>query len=385
MLVKYVGGSNVEMAKMRQKIALFLVSTIVTLVGLEIGLRFYLANYGDQRQKIQYLYTRDEISGLKSKFRGLAYLNFGLRSDSQDINALGYRGPEIVLPKPPVTYRIAALGGSTTFGADLNSWTDAYPHQLQLALREESGDKRVEVINAGVPAYSSWDTAVSFMFRVQDLEPDMIIIYQAINDINPRLSDPAFYDSQYSGRGYWIDWDRPLPNCALCRYVLSKLGRRIEVAYALSEHLRAPAGYRHCELDVSVPEPRCANLEMSVREVLAANPPVYFERNLRNIIHMAKGSGIDVLLLTWAYSPYDFSLPPGANMTVDFRRFAVAEHNEITRRLAEEFNTLFYDLAESMPEDHKYYLDGVHMTLAGTAEVARQIANYLVTTGVLSV
>jgi len=283
---------------MRQKIIIVLVSVIVTLGALELGLRLYFSNYGDERQKILHLYSREEIQALKSLFRGMAYLNFALRTDSQDINALGYRGPEIDLPKPPDTFRIAAMGGSTTYGSQLASWTEAYPHQLQLALSEALGDVRVEVINAGVPAYSSWDTAASFLFRVQELDPDMIIIYHAINDINPRLSDPAFYDSQYSGRGYWIDYDSPLPRCVLCRYVLHKLGYQMAPAYTLSEQLRPPDGYRHCELDVSGPIARCDNLGMTVEDVLAANPPIYFERNIRNIIHMAHGQGIDVLLLT---------------------------------------------------------------------------------------
>ena len=196
---------------MRPQIALILIPIIVTIIALEGALRFYLANYGDERQKIQYLYTREEIRRLKAKFRGMAFLNFGLQPDGHDINELGYRGPEIALPKPDNTYRIAAMGGSTTFGSDLASWREAYPHQLELQLRGRLGSDRLEVVNAGVPAYSSWETLASFLIRVQDLEPDMIIIYHAINDINPRLSDPAFYDSQYSGR------DSALPSCVLCR------------------------------------------------------------------------------------------------------------------------------------------------------------------------
>jgi len=68
-------------------------------------------------------------------------------------------------------------------------------------------------------------------------------------------------------------------------------------------------------------------------------------------------------------------------MNVEFRRRAVAEHNEITGQLAKAFGTLFYDLAETMPGGLEYYLDGVHMSLAGTNEMARQIAEYLVASG----
>ena len=38
------------------------------------------------------------------------------------INALGFRGPEIALRKPPGTCRIVCLGDSTTFGI----WNEAF-------------------------------------------------------------------------------------------------------------------------------------------------------------------------------------------------------------------------------------------------------------------
>ena len=123
---------------------------------------------------------------------------------------------------------------------------------------------------------------------------------------------------------------------------------------------------------------------MTAGEVLRANPPIYFERNLRNMIRLARGMKSDVLLLTWAYSPLDFPQAGGGGMVQQHLQSGVDEHNAIVRRLAQAEGTLFYDLAAAMPIDEQYWVNGVHMRAAGTAEMARQIAEYLAGTGLLA-
>ena len=123
---------------------------------------------------------------------------------------------------------------------------------------------------------------------------------------------------------------------------------------------------------------------MSASDVLSANPPIYFERNVRNMIRLARGMNSEVLLLTWAYSPLDFPIEGGGGMVYTYLQDGVDEHNAIVRKIAEEEGTLFYDLAASMPIDQKFWVNGIHMKAAGTAEMARQVAEYLISTGILA-
>ena len=362
---------------MKKNIALALTALLLSLLALELAWRFYVHQFGSLRQKVLYLYSQEEIQELESLFRGLPYVNFGLSPARDGINSRGYRGPEIDVPKPPNTYRIVALGGSTTYGGYLDSFDLAYPHQLQRILESEHNFSGVDVINAGVPAYASWESAVNFMFRVQDLEPNLIILYHGINDLNARLTDPAHYDGGFEGRGIWTGADDPAPISALYRLALHKLGQSINVAWSLEEQLNTPSDHRGCELDTSGPEPMCANLGMTVDAVLRANPPIYFERNLNNIISMAQFMNIDVLLLTWAYSPYAYEVSHGDIMIHEFRQLEIAKQNDIIRRLAAARGVFFYDLAESMPIERQFWHNGVHMSASGTDEMARQLAAYL--------
>ena len=366
---------------MRTKVAIVLASIIVTLALLEVGIRIYLSEYGDEHQKTLYLYSREEILAKQTLFRGLAYLNFGLSATHDSVNSLGYRGPEIVQPKPEDTYRIVALGGSTTYGLFLDLWQLAYPHQLERFLRDDYGYDHVELTNAGAHNYSTWESAVNMLLRVPDLEPDMIIIYHGINDLGVRLTDPDYYDGLNTGRGYWVDLDNPLPFSALWRLGMKKLGYELKAAYELDATFRSPDGLRSCMQDTSKNDTYCQGFDMAASEVLTANPPVYFERNMRNMILLARGMGTEVVLLTWAYSPLDFPIEGGGGMVYKHLQDGVAEQNAIVRRLAEEEGTLFYDLAASMPIDEEFWVNGIHMKSAGTAEMARQLAEYLASTG----
>ena len=114
------------------------------LLALEVGWRAYVSNFGTQRQKVLYLYTRAEVDALQSLFRGMPFLNYGLTPGREDVNSLGYRGEDIAQPKPPDAYRIVAMGGSTTYGGYLDSYKDGWPYKLQQRLRMDHGYEQVE-------------------------------------------------------------------------------------------------------------------------------------------------------------------------------------------------------------------------------------------------
>ena len=72
-----------------------------------------------------------------------------------EVNSLGFRGPEIAMPKTPGTFRIFAMGESSTFGwKGIRSHEEAWPALLEAKLRAAHPDRRIEVINAGVPGYT---------------------------------------------------------------------------------------------------------------------------------------------------------------------------------------------------------------------------------------
>jgi lysophospholipase L1-like esterase len=99
------------------------------------------------------------------------------------INSLGFRGPEITREKPPHTVRIACLGASTTFSAEASSNDEVWTKILQDKLQAAHPDVHFEVINAGVPGYTSAENLKYLRSHVLEIDPDMVLYYEANNEI----------------------------------------------------------------------------------------------------------------------------------------------------------------------------------------------------------
>ena len=113
------------------------------------------------------------------------------------INSHGFRGPEFSEQKPENTYRIFALGGSTTFGhslADDETWS-AY---LQKKFDQTDLKFNVEVINAGINKANSRTELKLIEDRLVDFGPDLVIMYDGWNDASCNvISNPAYCLEQF--------------------------------------------------------------------------------------------------------------------------------------------------------------------------------------------
>lgn len=359
---------------MLKRAAIILLSVCATLLVLELGLRFYFANFGRDDQKRLYLYSQEELVRLAS-VQPLPYLNYGLRANVGDSNAQGYRGASIAMPKPEGVFRIVAVGGSTTYGLWIDDWRATYPAQLERVLRETYGYDNVEVVNAGVNGYGTHENVVNLALRLPDLEPDLLIFYEATNDIPPRLIHPDDYQGLNLQRGVWSQ-NASVPPSTLWRFIAYRFGLRydsIDTQLVRAEGVRLCGSYQVREDDVY-----CALLNMPVRKVLASNPPVYYERNLRTLVTLARLHGAEMLLVTWIYSKLDYSAIDGGNyFQLDFHRQAIADHNAVLARVAQELGAPFYDFAAEMPDERAYWYESMHVNAAGARKQAELFAAFL--------
>ncbi|MDH4157846.1 MAG: SGNH/GDSL hydrolase family protein [candidate division Zixibacteria bacterium] len=94
-------------------------------------------------------------------------------------NSLGLRGPEVRDPKDG--YRIIALGNSCTFGWGM-PWENTWTYNLQQILDSLVPDKKCEVINAGIPGYSTHQAKIFLARELVGLRPDMVLVMLGWND-----------------------------------------------------------------------------------------------------------------------------------------------------------------------------------------------------------
>lgn len=256
--------------------------------------------------------------------------------------------------------------------------------QLQKILREDYGYPNVEVINAGVPGYMSWEYVTAFEFRLLSLEPDLVIVYESTNDVTLRLIDPKFYNSINIVRGLWTTSPPDFPTSAIYRFIAIKLGwMRDPNEYHYDDLGFAPiTNINTCWQDKTLDH--CPSLnDMSKDQLLKINPPIYYEHNIRSLIGIAQAHGVKIMLSTWAYFPDPLPDNEEQYMIYPDRQKAVAEHNQILQKLGEDLGVLFYDLQSNMPYNPDLWRDGRHMSALGAKEQAMEFAEFLIEQNVI--
>ncbi len=149
-------------------------------------------------------------------------------------NALGLRDVERTVDKPAGTLRVLSLGESTAAGA-LVRIEEAYPARVEAALRENG--LQVEVINAGVEAYTSWQVYAWLEAEGMAFQPDVVMTYVEGNDRQPTgVVDRHQFHYRVSGTDRQL-WERRRRIAPLLRL----LYRSHAFRFARKQVLRLPS------------------------------------------------------------------------------------------------------------------------------------------------
>jgi lysophospholipase L1-like esterase len=153
--------------RLLQNLALSAVSLLLFVAALEVVLRF--CGYGNVE-----IYEPDPVLYWKLKPNQNCYTKVDRKP--VHINPLGTRGPEFAPAKPPNAFRILCLGDSRTFGWGLSE-PETYCGVLQGLLQDSaSAGKKVEVINAGVNAWSYPQMQAYFREVGVHYHPDFVVL-----------------------------------------------------------------------------------------------------------------------------------------------------------------------------------------------------------------
>src|SRR5262245_38053152 len=174
----------------KKKIVFSILVFAVFCVAAELGARvvsyFY---YGRNPYYLFYGYrswTNDDGAGHSHKLDGYfkfpanEVIEYGTPEPCR-INNHGFRGADFEAVKPPGTFRVICLGASSTFGY-LNSDRTTYPFLLGQLLGEQVGERRVEVLNCGIPHFNTDNIAAALEHEILGYEPDLLTLYTCCAD-----------------------------------------------------------------------------------------------------------------------------------------------------------------------------------------------------------
>ncbi|MBN1355405.1 SGNH/GDSL hydrolase family protein [bacterium] len=195
-------------------------------------------------------------------------------------NSLGFRDREFSHDVAPGVMRIACLGDSVTFGWKIPQ-EFTYPDILEDYLNGCRGkdDPRVEVLNMGIPGYSSMQGRVLVERELGKYSPDIIVFSFGINDSQGSVISDA--ENYHRNTGRWYGFRAKLEKSHLYRLIKQNWIRRVKPA----DKRRARERYQR----VSVPE---------------------FERNLRQVILQARDMNARLVFLSQANTGRNNLLQP---------------------------------------------------------------------------
>jgi lysophospholipase L1-like esterase len=291
-----------------------------------------------------------------------------MRGDTEKINSLGFRGEEFSLEKPDDVYRIVAIGGSTTFAVYLPHH-QSYPVYLQQQLREQLGIDKIEVINAGMTGSTSAESLHRMFTQVLPLDPDMVVIYHAYNDLFPRVFS-GFRDVYYHFR-------KSTPNNppGMSRFLVWRLALRALNPMAFAGDFDLAAIVWQLQ---NLPDSDSDRMENFYTSDSSA-----FEQNMTQIIKVLRANDIQPVLATFAIKPdvlhWNDYIPPF------LWEEGIRENNAAIRRVAERFEVPlvpFAEAAEGKPGRNIWrgksekccYSDSIHMTSGGNVFKAEVFA-----------
>ena len=276
------------------------------------------------------------------------------------VNRFGFRGDEFSMPKTPGSFRIFTLGESSTFGwKGVKSHEQAWPALLEGKLRIAYPNHKIEVINAGVPGYTSVEQRVNFLLRISRLEPDALLIYHGNNDINwswvPDVETKTIYGRE-AGKPTNTLWNRIFEHSYVYMEVRSRIGK-LEISNRIKRD-----------------EPDPAALDM-------------LKTNLKELITDAKREGLNVAIGTFAHAldvdgqPGHYSYDekvlgvPGVgvwfdNLSSQGVRRSFPLYNANIRDLAKSERIPLVDLLQVIPPTPEFHTDWCHLTARGHEAVA---------------
>jgi len=287
------------------------------------------------------------------------------------LNDEGFRSAPFPKKKQLGAVRIACIGDSWTFGMNVEQ-DQMYPARVQALLKDRPAGGNVEVMNFGVLGYSSFQGLQLLKTRVLDLDPDVLVIGFGMND-----SDVGGYrdkDIVSSAPPIWRDRVKAVTShsemIALLKY-LAGVARFTPKTTGdfLDANAKADQGKSNATVNYDEMEPWT---RVSPRD---------YEKNLREMIHLARSRGARTVLLDnelWAESPYRATLKKLSAdehvPLVDSLQMIADERTKIERGLESQFHLAPASAAASPAPAAAPAVPVVFRVYQGSAPVPKQLS-----------
>jgi len=286
----------------------------------------------------------------------------GARVGNITINSSGFRGPAIEMPKPQNRIRIAFLGASTTFCAEVSSDAAVWPNIVVEQLSKRFPEVKFDYVNGGVPGYVVRSSLLNLEHKIEPLDPDVVLIYEATNDLSGEVNALAAAQGLIAAERNRPGW----------------LERHLLLWELVVKNLRV----RSAQQDAVA----ATNRVTMDKATLGAE----FHHDLRELVTAAQRKGRLVAVATFSTQlrveqsaeerkrAAVSALVYMPNIGLDDLVFGYRRYNDIIENVARERGALLIEGETDIPGDPIHFVDTVHFSDAGSRKMADRVFNGLV-------
>ena len=327
--------------------------------------------------RIYILITKKDINAFKqtsNRYSGSHFTGYKLSPNfilnhntlKESINSLGFKSPEIKIKKMENTYRIICIGGSVVYGSFDNEKT--WPSFLQrLSNNKKFTEKKVEVINAGIPGYTSFHTLTQFITKLIDLDPDLIISYQLFTD--------SWYFGDLNKDVIITDNFAPYEKKSLIDRIFDTSHFLVLSRAIASKYVSITNIFRR-QKDIPV-----AKRKKPIK--FAENNLYYYQRNIRIMALVCEQLGVDLILCIPISLFKETNTKDEQNLMMHYDKKEyyldfIKEGKNILHDIAKEFSTVYYfDPTSKINANINILKDQFHPTIAGNELLAKELHKYI--------
>ncbi len=366
---------------------LLLTSIITALLLCEIILRYTLPRH-------YYIWPPH----IKTTFKPYENIMPGISGQALfKTNSLGLRGDELM---PDHTYRILAIGGSTTECLYLDQ-EDAWPYLLQKKLNETMPGQNIWVGNAGMSGKTTrHHLAAMYFLPLEEMNIDAVILLVGVNDLTVMLSRNELYDSNFVPDHNslenmvpetFIGGNHPNPDDPIYKQTGIWLLLRKIKRIATRENVQDEAGYiyttwREHRRNATEIIDTMPDLSSALKE---------YKRNIHKLIDIAQEKSVRLIVMTqptmwrsglpqdledllWLGGIGEFQKESGKPYySVEALENGMEAYNDSLLQVCRERHIECLDLASILKKNTSVFYDDAHFNNSGARKVADVLSEYI--------
>ncbi len=251
--------------------------------------------------------------------------------------------------------RIAALGGSTTFGTGVTD-EDTWPYLLQSLL-----GNNYCVVNFGVPGYSTAESIVQMALIVPEFKPHFVIVCHGWNDIRN-------YHEEELGADYYGHGIRQFANLSIAANCTDPM-KKLQDVSGLFHYLTKIRTFAS-SFTTESPSKTLAYPDPFVDRI--------YLRNLKTIKLLSENLSAHTILVPQVLNWQNFADPVGWSRHIDHRsmRELVNRFNGLMQSVCsdEEKSCVFVDISRNIKWTNDDFVDNGHFSRTGGQKLAEILA-----------